>query len=87
MNILLYFNRDDATYASDGIVMFCFKDERRNEFLREGVDFYRRAFVSDEDLEEDIKEMGGARRDRIAEYLPSEGNRVVFGPLRYVQKN
>lgn len=74
MNILSYFNRDDATYAAEGIVMFRFKDERKNDFLREGVDFYRRAFVSDEDLEEDIREMGGQRRDRIAEYLPSEGN-------------
>lgn len=74
MNILSYFNRDDATYAANGIVMFRFKDERRDDFLREGVDFHRRAFVSDEDLEEDIKEMGGSRRDRIAEYLPSEGN-------------
>ena len=74
MNILSYFHRDDTTYAADNIVMFSFKDERRDDFLIEGVDFYRRAFVSDEDLVEDIKEMGGTRRNRIAEYLPSEGN-------------
>lgn len=74
MDILSYFNRDDVTYVADGIVMFSFKDERREDFLREGVEFYRRAFVSDEDLKEDIKEMGGSRRERIAEYLPSDGN-------------
>lgn len=74
MDILSYFNRDDATYATYGIVMFCFKVERKGDFLSEGVDFYRRAFVSDEDLEEDINEMCGTRRDRIAEYLPSNGN-------------
>lgn len=74
MDILSYFNRDNATYAADGIVMFCFKNERRDDFLREGVNFYRLAFVSDEDLEDDIKEMGGSRRERIAEYLPTEEN-------------
>lgn len=74
MDILLYFNRDNSTYAADGIVMFCFKNERRADFLRDGVNFYRLAFVSDVDLEEDIKEMGGSRRERIAEYLPTEEN-------------
>ena len=82
MDILSYFNRDNSTYAADGIVMFCFKNERRADFLREGVNFYRLAFVSDVDLEEDIKEMGGSpgahcSPDEFEPYPQGSGDRYL----------
>lgn len=71
MDILSYFDFDDATYAAYDIVLYKFKDGRKNEFLQEGVQSYRRAFVSDEDLEAVVKVMGGTKAERIQEFIPT----------------
>ena len=71
MDILSYFDFDDTTYAAHGIVLYKFKGGRKDDFLQEGVEFYRNAFISDEDLETVIMELGGTRAERIQEFIPT----------------
>lgn len=72
MDILSYFDFDDTTYAAHDIVLYKFKDGRKDDFLREGVESYRKAFISDEELETVVREIGGTKAERIQEFIPTD---------------
>lgn len=71
-DILSFFTKDTTTYASKGIVMYVFDEARTDEFIHGSLDFYRRAYISDEDLTENMAMMGTTRSEEIKDVLPTE---------------
>lgn len=70
-NILQFFTEDKTTYSQQGITMYCFDETRSDEFLASVVDFYRRAYISDEKLQKNIEGMESNRKDEIALVIPT----------------
>ncbi len=50
-DILSYFTEDTVIYVAQGIVMYIFDETHTDEFLHSALDDYRKAYISDEDLE------------------------------------
>ena len=71
-DILSFFTQDTTTYAAKGIVMYVFDEARSEEFIKNSLDSYRRAYISDEDLSEIVAEMGTTRNEEIKNVLPTE---------------
>lgn len=71
-DILSFFTEDTTSYAAKSIVMYVFDETRTDEFIKGSLDSYRRAYISDEDLEEIVTEMGTTRNEEIKEVLPTE---------------
>ena len=71
-DIFSFFTEDATTYASKGIVMYVFDEARTDEFIKGSLESYRRAYISDEDLAENMAELGTMRSEEIKEVLPSE---------------
>lgn len=71
-DILSFFTEDTTSYAAKCIVMYVFDETRTDEFIKGSLDSYRRAYISDEDLEEIVTEMGTTRNEEIKEVLPTE---------------
>ena len=68
-DILSFFTEDTTTYSESNIVMYVFDETRTDEFIKGSLDSYRRAYISDEDLEEIVTEMGTTRNEEIKEKL------------------
>ena len=71
-DILSFFTEDTTTYAANGIVMYVFDEARTDEFIQGSLDLYRRAYIPDEDLDENMAELGTTRSEEIKEFLPDE---------------
>ena len=71
-DILSFFTEDNTTYAANGIVMYVFNEAKTDEFITKSLIFYRRAYISDEDLTEIAVEMGTTKKDEIKDYLPTD---------------
>lgn len=51
-----FFEIDEVTYADKGVVVYDFKDELLNEFVSEFILLFRRAYISDEELNDGVSE-------------------------------
>ncbi len=71
-DILSFFTEDTTTYAAKGIVMYVFDEARTDEFIQSSLEYYRRAYISDEDLAEIVAKMGTTTSEEIKEFLPTE---------------
>lgn len=71
-DILSYFTEDTATYVAQGIVMYIFDETRTDEFLHSALDDYRKAYISDEDLESIVAGMGTSRNEEIKGVTPTD---------------
>lgn len=71
-DILQFFTEDKTTYSQQGIIMYSFDEKKSNEFLASVVDFYRRAYISDEKLQKNIDGMGTSRKEEISKKIPTE---------------
>lgn len=71
-DILSFFTEDTTTYAAKNIVMYVFDETRTDEFITDSLDSYRRAYISDEDLAENMAGLGTTRSEEIKDVLPTE---------------
>lgn len=71
-DILSFFTEDTTTYSESNIVMYVFDETRSDEFILGSLLSYRNAYISDEDLSENIEKMGTTRSEEIKEVLPTE---------------
>ena len=71
-DILSFFTEDTTTYSESNIVMYVFDETRTDEFIMNSLDSYRYAYISDEDLSENVEKMGTARSEEIKEVLPTD---------------
>ena len=63
-DILSFFTEDTTTYSESNIVMYVFDETRTDEFIMNSLDSYRYAYISDEDLSENVAKMGTQRRNQ-----------------------
>ena len=68
-DILSFFTEDSTTYSTSKIVMYVFDETRADEFIMNSLNSYRYAYISDEDLSENVAKMGTARSEEIKEVL------------------
>lgn len=66
-DILSFFSEDTTTYSESNIVMYVFDEARTDEFILGALLSYRYAYISDEDLSENVARMGTARSEEIRE--------------------
>ncbi len=71
-DISSFFTEDTTTYAANSIVMYVFDEARTDEFIKSSLASYRRAYISDEDLAENMAELGTQRSEEIKDVLPVE---------------
>lgn len=71
LDVLSFFTEDKISYAANGIIVYDFDDSRKNEFILHVADFYRRAFISDEDLEDNVTNLGTTRKQEIEAVVPT----------------
>jgi hypothetical protein len=71
-DILRFFIEDKVSQAANGIVVYDFKDVEKNAFVQYIKDFYRVAFISDDDLNENIAGMGTSRKEEIEAVIPTD---------------
>lgn len=57
-DILSFFTEDTTTYSESNIVMYVFDETRTDEFIMNSLDSYRYAYISDEDLSENVAKWG-----------------------------
>lgn len=57
IDISRFFTLDDTTYADKGIAIYSFKDDLLDEFVSETLLLFRRAYISDEDLNAGVEEL------------------------------
>lgn len=72
LDVLSFFTEDKISYAANGIIVYDFDDSRKNEFILHVTDFYRRAFISDEDLEDNVTNLGTTRKQEIEAVVPTD---------------
>ena len=58
MELNRYFREDSTTYRKQGIVIFDFDDTKCMEFIEDYIIPFRHSYVSDEDLDYEIDNMG-----------------------------
>ena len=75
LDISKYFDIDTATYADKGVVVYGFKDELLDEFVTEFLLPFRRAYISDEELDAGvIEEVWVDKKEGISNQIPTKGN-------------
>ncbi len=74
-DISRFFEIDAETYAHKQIVVYAFKDELLEEFVSEVILPFRRAYISDEDLDTGVKEdIWADGAEGVAMHIPTVSN-------------
>lgn len=74
-DISRFFDIDTDTYADKGVVVYGFKDELLNEFVTEFLLPFRRAYISDEELEAGVaEEVWVDKKEGISTQIPTKPN-------------
>lgn len=74
MDISKYFTLDSTTLADKDISLYVFDDSLSAEFIDECLVPFRQAYIGDNELEDNIREMGTNRQEEISGILPTKPN-------------
>jgi len=68
-----FFSVDSAAYKADGIILYKFDDTRSAEFIKECLEPFWKAYISDDDLDYNVS-IDGTRAEEIEKLLPTKPN-------------
>lgn len=74
MDITKYFTEDNTTYADKNIVIYNFDDALVANFITDCLIPFRQAYIDDDELDENVKQMGTSRVEEIISVLPEKAN-------------